>query len=252
MRAVLRRFRNVAVGLVASLCVGALSAVGAPSASAATGEVLSLNYAGFVAVNGTYDHILATIEVPDSNCGGLSLNSESASGYWVGLGGVNGKALEQTGITTHCKNGVPVYAAFYEILPGDGPHLLPPLPYTVFPGDYVDVEITHEGSNFTFRIKDGMWSYEETRSQSTMDDALSSADFVSEAPGDKTQPLTNFGSVHFQNCWANHTLLTDLSDNVQRWTMVDKNKNTKAHPSDLTPYGGHGPAFDVKWVSAGP
>lgn len=109
-------------------------------------------------------------------------------------------------MTGNCTNGVAVYAAFWEVIPGNGPQLLNPLQYTVFPGDFVDVEITHEEPNkFNITIKDGWWSFSTTQIQADMEDALSSADFVTEAPGDTTQPLTNFGTAHFQNCWANNT-----------------------------------------------
>jgi hypothetical protein len=219
-------------------------------ALAAPPDQVSNNYAGYEAINGTYTHALTTIRVPQSNCA-LS-SAESAVGYWLGLGGSSG-SLEQAGVTTHCVNGIPTYGAFYEIIPGDGPHVLPALPYVVFTGDFIDVEINFVAPNtFDITITGPLWSFSTSQQQSNMNDALSSADFITEAPGNPSLPLTNFGTAHFQNSWANHTLLTDLTDNVQKWVMLDQQQQPKATPTPLTPYGGGGPSFDVNWVSTGP
>jgi Peptidase A4 family len=213
----------------------------------------SNNYAGYVAISGRYTHALTTFQVPSSKCP-PSVTTQSAVGYWLGLG-VTGKTLEQAGVTTHCVNGIGSYGAFYEMIPGPGPQILNPVQYPVFPGDFVDVDITFTEPNmFTMTIKDGWWNFTTSQPQSDMAGALDAAAFITEAPGNDVSPLTNFGTAHFQNSWANDTLLTDLdqSARVQKWIMVDKANQVKAQPSALTPYGGHGPAFDVNWVSAGP
>lgn len=213
----------------------------------------STNYAGYSATGQRFTAVVAEFTVPDLHCNG----SPSAAGFWVGLGAAGGRALEQVGVTSNCGQGyVNVQSGFYETIGGgrdSGPQLLNPIQYPVRGGDLLHVEVSFtEPNSFTYTLQNyaGWWTFSTTVQQSDMAGALDSADFVAETPGN-APALTRFDSVHFEGCFVDtSTQLTDVASLV-RWEMRGgSNGPIRAEAGELSPYGGHGPNFDVSWKAS--
>jgi hypothetical protein len=115
----------------------------ASSASAATTSATAYtpttNWAGYVAtmpakfgMADQFGWIQADFTIPKTACSDSTKASwpfktpkgqlYSAAAFWVGLGGVNGKLLEQDGIMALCgsKNSPAAFGAFYEMVPAAG------------------------------------------------------------------------------------------------------------------------------------
>lgn len=110
---------------VAALIVpGILSAQGASAGTCLNlqglGSIGCSNWAGYTM---TFNHpdpqndplgVSARWSVPGVSCTDASKPITNKIGAWVGLGGVNGQELEQTGVADQCSKGTPSYWPFYE------------------------------------------------------------------------------------------------------------------------------------------
>ncbi len=124
-----------ALALMPLALAGSASAAAIPPPpNAYTGD---FNWAGYVAtidpqyasaaMTDEFGWVQATFPVPKTSCSDSTVSGHKTNGYysaaafWVGLGGVNGKALEQAGIGVICptKNSTAEFGAFYEMVPAN-------------------------------------------------------------------------------------------------------------------------------------
>jgi hypothetical protein len=124
---------TAALSLIPLALAGAASASTKPTESTAVG---TSNWAGYVAktpgsysIASQFGWVQASFTVPKVTCSDSTQSSlqgkrpagqlYSAAAFWVGLGGMPKKLLEQDGIMALCgtKTGAPAYGAFYEMVP---------------------------------------------------------------------------------------------------------------------------------------
>lgn len=224
-------------------------------------DVSTHNYSGYSAAPGKYTSASARFTIPVKSEEISCTIGQSNDGFWVGLGAASKRDLEQLGITTNCVNGVLTRQAFYELIANTkapGPQVLNPFTYPVTDGDNMEAIVAFAGGNtfnFTLHNYSRSWTFTKSVDQSSQWDptsGLASADFIAEAPGDQLSPLLNFGTIHFEDCFANDTPLGSLP--LQRWEMDANDGAVKANASPVSTVGnnGHGPQFDIVWRSAGP
>lgn len=178
---------------------------------AAAKAVISANWAGYVATRANplgFRSVSGTWVIPTISC---TLEEETASAVWVGLGGFlrTAESLEQTGTQQSCNiNGEATYEAWYEILPA------PPVPIRipVSPGDRISASTTVRGDAVTFQMHDfsNGEHYEKTRYVPYTD--VSSAEWIVEAPSECPEsgresectlvPLAHFGTATFERATA--------------------------------------------------
>ena len=170
--------------------------------------------------------------------------------FWVGIDGYNSSSVEQIGTDSDC-NGTnrPVYYAWYELYPA------PPvnLSLAVHPGDVISAEVSVSGSSSTLSLLDQTTGAGFSTTQTVAGAALSSAEWVAEAPSRcaatcNVLPLANFGTVNFTGSYATgngHTgSIGDAAWSNDQIVMVTNSLVTKAQPSPLSP---DGTAFSVAW-----
>jgi hypothetical protein len=174
----------------------------------AAGE-LSSNWAGYAVTSpdptASFTKVVGSWKQAPAKCG--ENDSNSASAFWVGLGGDNqdSQALEQIGTDSDCNPfGPPTYYGWYELVPG------PPLSFalTIKPGDLMTASVTVSGKMETLTLKNVTEG--KLASVRVKDDApdLSSAEWIVEAPsmcdGQTCDmvPLANFGSIGFSKIQA--------------------------------------------------
>jgi hypothetical protein len=212
-----------------------------PVGVAAPSETTSRNWSGYIALGGTFTAVSGTWTVAAPRNRGIA----SASGTWVGIGGVNSRDLIQAGTEdVNLGNGEVRYDAWIETLP----QAAVVVPLTVRPGDSVTVSIVARSN--------GRWSIAlqnntTGRSYETIvayDSSFSSAEWIQEAPFARRQlaPLDDFGSVAFSagSTVRNGQTLSLAAVGAMPVTMVDAADNPIAVPSAL---GGDG-SFSVQRV----
>ena len=129
----------------------------------------------------------------------------STSSAWVGLGG-NGQnetdPLEQIGTDTGCKNGKPLYRAWYEMVPSD-----PVFFVDIKPGDSIDATVEYVGNSqytLSMSINGTVYSYTLARQNTIL--AQNAAECIQEDP--LTDPLADFGTITFDHCYLVQTGLS--------------------------------------------
>jgi hypothetical protein len=178
--------------------------VHAPLAARASAETSS-NWAGYAAVSpdssapASFTSATATWKQARADCS--TSDAESASAFWVGLGGYDEKSqsLEQIGTDSDCENGAPSYYAWYELIPA------PPviIKLKIRPGDTITTSVNVDGSTVLFQVKNRTLHTVFTKRVTTDALDLTSAEWVAEAPSSCQRfsctpvPLANFGSVDF-------------------------------------------------------
>ena len=82
----------------------------------ADGESKSLNWSGYVAhaSDNAFDNVKGSWQQPAVKC---SAGSRQSAIYWIGIDGFTSEIVEQIGTGTECRNGTPVYFAWYEFYP---------------------------------------------------------------------------------------------------------------------------------------
>jgi hypothetical protein len=211
---------------------------GASSGSAsvlppATGGYTSTNWAGYVATAGSYTGVTGRWQVPNVTGNGVSTTGDSA---WIGIGGVFGQDLIQTGTyETVSSGGHASNVAFYELLPDSALQITS---LTVSPGDNMTAEVKEiTPGNWQISISDTTTgqSYTTTLAYAS---SHSSAEWIEEDPSYSNGaqvPFDNFGMVSFDGGSVTGTggIMNLLSSNSKPVTMVDTAHNPLATPSVL-------------------
>jgi hypothetical protein len=193
-----------------------------------------------------FKDVKASWKVPSAHCNFFKRET-SVAGFWVGLGGINVQPLEQIGTLSECSGGMPFYYAVYEMLPAQPQAMR--IFRLVLAGDPITAEVKYSPPNsFMLSIKDAApfrgWSYSKSFTQSQMNGALSSADWIVERPPTQNNlPLANFDIVNFTGCSADGMSINDGTF-IDKFLMVGPN-GVLASTYDLN---ADGASFSVKWI----
>ncbi len=212
----------------------------------------STNWSGYATyANGTtFMSVKGRWVQPAASC---PTSKVQASSFWVGLDGYTSNSVEQTGTDADCVGtNRPSYYAWYELYPAAPVNL----GLKITPGDTISARVTMSGSSFTFFLKDVSTGQSFSTTKSVSGAALSSAEWVAEAPSSctvhscKVLPLANFGKVRFTGSYTTgdgHTgTISDPAWSNDKVVMVTTGGSVKAQPSNLNSAG---TAFSVSWVS---
>lgn len=199
----------------------------------------SLNWAGYVANQGTFTSVSGTWTLPSIP----AATSVAADATWVGIGGTTNQDLIQGGTQAITNSsGTVSYEAWYEILP----QATQPIPIPISAGDSVSVSITETSLNqwqISFRNNTTNQNYQASVQYTS---SHSSAEWIEEMPSSPQTflPLDNFGSVSFMGGSAvqNGNQVTISGSNAQMLTMITGNGQALATPSAL---GSDGASFTV-------
>jgi hypothetical protein len=255
--------RLVALGLVVSTAAALAVSAGGATHVRAAGVVVehappvkvvahsaTLNWAGFAAYGAPspFTNVQGSWVQPSASCSKHS--GSTYASFWVGLDGYNSSSVEQTGTDADCGSGGASYYAWYEMYPA-APVSLSTTQYPVQPGDAISASVDSTSGKLT--ISDAtsprIWSF--TTVQSFSGFALSSAEWIAEAPSlcsifsCHIASLTNFGTVTFSGASTNGHAINNSSWSDDPLTMVTSNGRTvKAAPSGLN---SNGNSFSVTW-----
>lgn len=211
----------------------------------------SLNWAGYAAYGQTFSDVKGGWTQPGANCATTASPTHghgkgghkapyTAASFWVGLDGFDSSTVEQTGTDADCNGSAASYYAWYELYPA-APVTLDPSAYPVHPGDSISAEVDAATGTLTITDATASWTYSTT--QSFAGDALSSAEWIAEAPSHgRSLPLTDFGTVSFTGASADGSPISAFQND--QITMVEHNGTVRASTSSLTA-GGSG--FSVTW-----
>jgi hypothetical protein len=243
------------------------------SGTAAKGATaVSSNWAGYSVSGTTFRTVSGTWTQPAADCSSSS-TSQTASAFWVGLGGnaETSNALEQTGTEADCSaGGVATYSAWYELVSAASVKT----PLTVTAGDRISAAVEVTGTTVTVRLRNLTTRKSFTKTLRMTAPDITSAEWIAEAPsalvpgGTRILPLTDFGTVRFSSASATSTTghTGSISDSAWSATRVDlvsdtggpggpafgpfapANGGTEAVSSAL---GAGGRRFSVTWHQAG-
>lgn len=205
----------------------------------ATGGYTSTNWAGYVALSGSYTAVTGSWTVPAVTGNGTT---DTAEASWIGIGGVTANDLIQTGtLNIVSADGSVDTEAFYELLP-DAALVIPSV--AVSAGDNMSAIITETTvGSWQITITDNTNGQKFTTSV-TYASSHSSAEWIEEDPsyGDGSQvPYATFSSVSFAAGTATRsgTAGTIAANSGQPITMVSNATGQPiAVPSVLTSNGG--------------
>jgi hypothetical protein len=260
----------IVAGVVAASAAagGSAARVGhAPRIKGATNST-STNWSGYAVTGATFTDVKGSWIQPAANCssatasptnghgngngngnghgnggGGSGKSQSSYSSFWVGLDGYSSSTVEQTGTDADCSGPTPLYYGWYEFYPAFPVNF----PDPVLPGDTINAEVSVSGGTVTITLQDVTQHWTRQATQSSKGYALSSAEWVAEAPSSgQVLPLANFGTVNFSNASATGSGKTGSIDTFayDPMTMVTSSGQTKAAPSNL---GSRGSSFSVTW-----
>jgi hypothetical protein len=255
---------GVVVGLVAASAAAGGSAHGvrAPRIKGATNST-STNWAGYAVTGATFTDVKGSWVEPSVSCTTASAttkqNGKSATNgknkpsksqpsyaaFWIGLDGDVSNTVEQTGTDSDCNGSTAVYYAWYEFYPAFPVNL----PNPVRPRDAMSADVSVAGGNVNITISDSTQNWTYTTSQKDKNYALSSAEWIAEAPsGPQVLPLADFGAVTFTGASATGNGVTGPINQpgftVDPITMATSSGQTKAAPSPLVKSGD---GFTVTW-----
>ena len=237
---------------VLAAAVTGLVLVGAAQAGVVHDVDQSTNWAGYAVSGSTFTDVKGTWVQPAAACTGVATSSYSA--FWVGIGGFAGGAggLEQTGTESDCRNGQPVYAAWYELLPDASVSA----PLTISAGDTISAEVSIDGAAVTLTLIDVTTGQTFTTQTTPSVLDTSSAEWIAEAPSrcftaDNCAQLSlaNFGTIEFSgsSTTANGHVGT-ISDGSWSATSIELGGNAgSATPAALSLDGSD---FTVAFVPA--
>jgi len=216
-----RRILLAAATAAALIVPGILSAQGASAGTSAKfGTCLNLqglgsigcsNWAGYYLTFNNPDPqndplgVNARWSVPGVSCTDNGKPITNKIGAWVGLGGVNGQELEQTGVADQCSKGTATYWPFYEFTGCTSKSEC--LPYGN--GGAVDIQKLSGKSTDHIYKGDNM-----------------AADVVEQGPGYFVTQLWDYGSTaHPSNTWYYAAIYSHPMDSVvpttADWVMED-------------------------------
>jgi Peptidase A4 family len=265
--------RQIAVlGALVVLAAGSAAASGsasrlshAPRIKGSTNST-SLNWSGYAVTAPTpFTDVKGSWTQPTANCsttasptqgpgngngngnghgnGGGGKSQSSYSSFWVGLDGYNSNTVEQTGTDADCSGTTPVYYGWYEFYPAFPVNFSNP----VQPGDAMTGEVSVANGTVTITLTDATQHWSQTASQADNGYALSSAEWIAEAPSSgRVLPLANFGTVTFTGASATGagTKGSISAFTYDPITMATNTGQIKAAPSGLTAGGS---SFRVTW-----
>jgi len=198
-------------GAALTIAVAAALAIGAGTARAARGDIVSQtssNWAGYAVTSSatptTFTSVSGSWTQPTATC---TAGSPAYSAFWVGLGGFSdgAQALEQTGTEVDCAvDGSATYSAWYELVPAAPVKLK----LAVQPGDSISAGVSVSGRTVTVRVTDVTRRRAVTKKLKMTAPDLTSAEWIAEAPsacsnfGCRPLPLTNFGTISFTGASA--------------------------------------------------
>lgn len=175
----------------------------------------SLNWAGYVTMAGGTS-ASANWVVPSVH----GANGWSSS--WVGVDGWGSGTVEQIGTDSAVWNGAHVYYAWVELYPAMPVvlHYASGAEVPVHPGDHMSGSVRARGDHYTIKLTDHTegWNYAKTIVDPSGMNA--SAEVITEAPGEPTQPLADFGHEHFTD--------VHISGHATRTIMVNHSGRAKA------------------------
>jgi hypothetical protein len=196
---------------------------------AATAPLISHNWSGYVAINGTFTSVTGTWVVPQV----AGSHHSAADATWVGIGGLNRNDLIQSGTQDIVSRGRVTPLAFIEMLPDAGQTI----PVSISSGDSITVTLTASTANqwkITFQDNTNKQMYTTTVIYAS---SFASAEWIEEAPsrGNKILPLDDFGSVQFSQGLTvkNGGRVTIARSNAQPIILDNKSNQTLAAPSSL-------------------
>lgn len=203
-------------------------------ASAAVGTTSSLNWAGYTASSagaGAYTGVHASWVVPNVT----SATALEADATWIGIGGITGNDLIQTGTQAIVQDGQVTYQAWTETLPAISQNIST---ITVHPGDTVSASIASEGGslwNITFDDDSTGQSY---TTNVTYASSASSAEWIEEMPesGNTLLQLDQYGSVTFNDAGATVNGIAEgiSQTNAQPMTMINGSGQTLSSVSAIS------------------
>jgi Peptidase A4 family len=202
------------------------------------GRSTSTNWSGYAVTGSGGADVKGTWTQPSVSC---SPGENSWSSPWVGIDGDTSNTVEQIGTDSDCRNGSPIYYAWYEMYPKG----LVTLSLAVHPGDSFTGEVTGSSSgNFVLTLRNGNTGallFQTT--QSSKRARRSSVEWIMEGPSSGL--LSNFGSVPFGAASATigGTTANLGSLNPDRITMVTNQGVPRAVPSPVS----GGTSFSVSW-----
>jgi hypothetical protein len=254
--------RGVLVAGVLAAVVAATAALGGSATRAAHGPRLggishstSTNWSGYAVIGSTpFTDVKGSWVEPSVSCGttggprgGRNKPGKVQSSYaafWVGLDGYSSSTVEQTGTDSDCNGATPSYYAWYEFYPAYPVNFSNP----VQPNDTITAEVKDASGLVTVTISDTTQHWTQTATHSDKGYALSSAEWIAEAPSSgQVLPLANFGTVDFGGSAATGAGKTGSISAFTNdpLTMVTRSGQTKAAPSSLS---NNGADFSVTWA----
>ena len=197
----------------------------------------SENWSGYVATAGGYSSVIGEWTEPGANC---SAGGYTDAAFWVGIDGWGSGTVEQTGSSATCNGGSASYGAWFEAYPE------PSYGYeaTVEPGDQFEAFVYAPGDSFEIVTEDVTQGWYGVQNIVVSSAEKASAEIVAEAPSSGgILPLTNFGTVAFDNIQANGVNFSSLSPT--QVDMVSSSGALEAETSALPSTD----AFSVTWIS---
>ncbi len=193
---------------------------------------VSSNWSGYAVPGSSVSYVAGSWVVPT-----VSPKTNGYSAVWVGIDGYNSSTVEQIGTGEDVVNGQVSYYAWYEMYPAGSVTITPAInagnSFTVNPGDKITASVAYVGGSFVLTIKDTTESETFTKTLTATGAAMSSAEWVVEAPSSNygILPLANFGTVTFTNAYATIGGTTGPIDNWQSYSI---NMESRSQVEDST------------------
>jgi hypothetical protein len=206
------------------------------------GRGTSTNWSGYAVPGSAASDVIGTWTAPTVTC---ATGENSWSSPWVGIDGDTSRTVEQIGTDSDCRNGTPVYYAWYEMYPKS----LVTVPITVRPRDSFTGEVTYGSSGtFILTLTDNSTGASYQTMQASRKAQRTSVEWIMEGPSNGL--LSDFGSVPFSA--ASSTISGQTSSlgsfaNPESITMVTNQGVVRAMPSNVT---NQGTSFSVTWQHA--
>ncbi len=228
-----------------------------PSPSPSSGQLLTptdqadLNWAGYSVASNFSDPqpvvtgVWGSWVVPQVQ---ISQN-DTFSAVWVGIGGIFGHTLIQTGTEQDCVGGTVSYSAWYELLPSDSVTITS---INVSPGDEINASITLMNS------VENLWSIylaDLSTGQSFSHNFLYgssrlSAEWVVERPdvNNDISEIANFGNVTMSDCMATMNGKAQALGYFPS-TRIFMYDTTGTRLADVSAFGNNGSEFTVTYLT---
>lgn len=136
----------------------------------------------------------ASWRVPTLHC----TSGTTMSSTWVGVGGLNGSVLLQAGLFDNCLSGVPVNGGFAEAYPGSTQSF----GLLLRPGDRIVATVEDVSGHWQARVTDATTHHTQSAGAPGYSGG-GTAEWMAEAYGQPTYPITNFGSERFLSIRVN-------------------------------------------------